>query len=561
MDKEIKSYKIDDWTIDPKRGLAFIKDEKVHLEPKSIELLNHLATRPGEVVSRAELLKAVWPNVIVGDEVITNTIAKLRKALRDDPRKPRLIETIPKRGYRIATKVTEIKPQDTTVEKDLSFWTSEKKAILVIFPVLIIFGLYIFFSAEKVQKSTLPFPNKPSVAVLPFTNLSDNKDQEYFVDGITEDLITDLSRVSGLFVIARNSSFLYKSNAIDIKEVGRELGVNYLVEGSVRDIGPQLRINIQLIDVNTGGHLWSERYDSTINDIFILQEKITSQIVDALSVKMTVLEKNYNRLQDTHKLAAYDAFLKGWAAYKMDTPDDFAKAIMYFNTAIDEDPDYAHALAALASIYWESYQKRWHRRLGLSPISAVWQKANEYLDKSMIFPTPLAHKVTSSMLVTNRRYEEAITEAKRAIDIDPNDPQGYAALANAYLYWGKPDTAEKFITQAIRLDPKNPASYMLILGNVQLMKKKLEPAIQSFVQTTQNHPDNRLAWMALLSAYGLTAQTEKAKSVLIKLDELQKRDKLVKFTVGSAREYLPFHDANDLRFFLEGLRKAGVPEW
>ena len=165
------------------------------------------------------------------------------------------------------------------------------------------------------------------------------------------------------------------------------------------------------------------------------------------------------------------------------------------------------------------------------------------------------------MLVTNRRFDEAVSEAKRAISIDPNDPQGYAALSNAYLYWGKPEQAEELVNQAIRLDPKNPEQYMLISGNIRLMQKQFEPAIKIFIQITQKYPDNRLAWMALLSAYGSTNQTARSKTILAKLNALQKQDKLVKFTVAIAHEYLPFHDKKDLNFFLDGLRKAGTPEW
>lgn len=563
MGMAILPYRIGEWSIDPKRGFACRQDENVHLEPKATELLNYLASRSGEVVSRDEMLETVWPNVIVGDEVITNTVAKLRRALQDDPKSPKLIETIPKRGYRIVASVSEAQASGINILVSPSLWTVIVLAVLATSGAAML-SMWPWTSkvdTASIERMAFPLPDRPSIAVLPFENLSNDSGQEYFADGMTEDLITDLSRVSGLFVIARNSSFAYKGRPVDIKIVGRELGVHFVIEGSVRKVGSKLRINVQLIDTRTGGHLWAQRYDSDIDDVFTLQDQIMSKIVAALSVKLTGIEKDYAAFQETHNPTAYQAFLRGWAAYRRETPEDFSRAITHFEKAVEEDPAYGRAHAALAAIYWESYRKRWYRRLGISPISLAWQQANEYLEKSMVAPTPLAHKIASAMLTMNRRYDEAITEAERAIAIDPNDPLGYVALAEALIFIGSSEKAEGFVRKAMRLDPQNPAPYLLVLGKAQLVNGAVADAILSLEQATQRSPDNRLAWMALISAYGSLGQAEKAKTALTILGDLQQRDKLVSFTVANAREHWPFKTDNNRDRFLDGLRKAGVPEW
>lgn len=557
-------YRLGEWTIDPKCGTAHCDEETVHLEPKAIELLTHLMSRPGQVVARAELLAAVWPGVVVGDEVITNAIAKLRRALHDDPRSPTLIETIPKRGYRLVAPIEAT--SGTTTDRPASFWTRP----IVLITALVFVSAALLFMTQRPTDVALPpidhqaafsLPERPSITVLPFTNLGDDDAQEYFVDGLTEDLITDLSRVSGLFVIARNSSFAYKDRPVDVQRIGRELGVRFILVGSARKHGDKLRINVKLIDTTSGQHLWAERFDGAFDDVFVFQERITAEIIDALSVKLTGIEEDYAAFQETHDLEAYEAFLKGWAAYRRNTPQDFEEAIGHLENAVQQDPAYGRAQAALAAIYWETYQRRWYRRLGISPISRVWELANEHLERSMVAPSPLAHKIASAMLTTNRRFDEAITEADRAIALDPNDPLGYVALAEVLTFTGMPERAYELIRKAMRLDPQDPMSYLFALGKAQFAMGAVTDAASSLEQATQHSPDNRLAWMALISVYGSQGKTEKARSAVAALDSLQHSDKLVSFTVANASEHWPFKREMDRERFLDGLRKAGVPEW
>jgi len=562
MEKPVLPFQLNDWVIDPATGVAQRRGGRVHLEPKACELLCHLVAHRGKVVSREALLQAVWPNVIVGDEAITNAIAKLRRSLQDDPKAPRLIETIPKRGYRIIASVSDLSPAAPRTIP--ATWTQfALAALLLVSIVAVIVGINRTGEPEMAPtgQAALAIPEKPSIAVLPFINLSNDSSQEYFVDGLTEDLITDLSRVSGLFVIARNSSFAYKGKQVALEQLANELGVRYLVEGSARKIDSGLRLNIKLIDMHTGGNLWAQRYDSEIEHVFEIQNEVVARIVDALSVNVTEIERAYSDFQETHNRQSYDSFLKGWAEYQKHTPESFARAIEHFENAVAEDPGYGRAFAALAAIYWEAYQKLWYRRLGISPRSLAWQQANEYLSRSMVAPTPLAHKVASSMLLTNRRFDEALIEAKRAIAIDGNNPTGFSAMADIMISMGEPDRAEPLIRKAMRLDPRNKDAYLFILGKAALIRGEVAEAIASLETVTQNQPDDRLAWMVLISAYGLNGQANKAGEALGALNQLQRRDKIVSFTVANAREHWPFRDEKDRYYFLDGLRKAGVPEW
>ena len=269
-----------------------------------------------------------------------------------------------------------------------------RRAGLVIAAIVIVvagaFAIWNFFlrhppiEPASVEKMAFPLPEKPSIAVLPFVNLSDDPKQEYFADGMTDDLITDLSQISDLFVVGRNSTFTYKGKPIKIRQVAEELGVRYVLEGSVRKADNQVRINAQLTDSTTGGHLWAKRYDGHLDDVFGLQDKITRKIVAALAVKLSAGEQEKVTHKETDNIEAYDAFLKGWEHYRRWTPEDFRKAIPYFERAIELDSHYGRAYAAMASTYLETWQRQWDwpQVLGLSS-HACFDQAGKYLQAAM----------------------------------------------------------------------------------------------------------------------------------------------------------------------------------
>jgi len=242
-------------------------------------------------------------------------------------------------------------------------------AVMVLVAVGLIWNFYLRgpqIERARVDKMALPLPDRPSIAVLPFVNMSGDPEQAYFADGMTEDLITDLSKVAGLFVIARNSMFVYRGKTTDIREVAKTLGVRYVLEGSVRRSGAEVRVNAQLIDATTGGHVWADRYDGDLKNIFAFQDKVTRNVVAALAVELTKDDRERVARRGTENAQAYDVFLKGWQHYLRQTPEDFRAAIVHFKKAVELDPKYGRAYAALAATYWEASTRFWDVALGFS---------------------------------------------------------------------------------------------------------------------------------------------------------------------------------------------------
>ena len=432
----------------------------------------------------------------------------------------------------------------------------------------------------SIERMAFALPDKPSIAVLPFANMSDDPAQEYFADGITEDLITDLSKISGLFVIARNSTFTYKGRSVKIKRVAEDLGVRYVLEGSVRRVGDQVRITAQLIDATTGGHVWAERYDGALADVFDLQDRVTQKIVAALAVKLTAGEKAERDRPETDNPEAYDSFLRGWAHYRRHTPDDFAEAVPYFERAVELDPSYGRAYAALAAVYWSIVDKNWSSgtsawslKLGLSTEEAL-RREEKYLQQAVKNPVSLAHRVASGRLSRQGKYEEAIAEAARAIALDPNDPVGHEAMVTALIYAGMPAEAVGQIGQAMRLDPRFPDEYLFWLGLAEFGLENFEAAADALVRSARGNPDDDRSLIVLASAYGHLGRVREAKSAIETANRLRRgrQEQLTDagFKVGIDMllvgpytlddvDLWPIKEQVDRERLREGLRLAGVP--
>ncbi len=439
--------------------------------------------------------------------------------------------------------------------------------VMIVVALMAIGGGYYWFNAQvpqeepaSAERMAFPLPEKPSIAVLPFTNMSDDPKQEYFADGMTEDLITDLSKISGLFVIARNSSFSYKGQQVKIRQVAEELGVKYVMEGSVRRAGDQVRINAQLIDATTGGHVWAERYDGTLEDVFAMQDQVTQKIVTALAINLTPEEKTTRTAHATNNPQAHIAFLQGWQHYRQNTPDDFAQAIPYLKLAIELDPDHARARAALAAVYWESLRNRWWvHSLGVSYQEALPQ-ALRYQQDAMKKPTALAHQIASDRAIRKPGTwgsEAAFVEAEHAIALDSNNPAGYVAKANALLKVGKATKALENIQTAMRLDPHYPASYPAVLASAQLSLGRLQDAALTLTRAADRSPDDEWIFVLLGATYGLMGREQDAMLAVNKANELRSK-------IGSSALTLQAigHGygrwMGDSRLLREGLAKAGV---
>jgi TolB-like protein/class 3 adenylate cyclase len=414
----------------------------------------------------------------------------------------------------------------------------------------------------SVEEMAFPLPDKPSIAVLPFANLSHDPEQEYFADGMTDDLITDLSKISGLFVIARNSAFTYKDKPVKVRQVAEELGVRYVLEGSVRKAGNRVRINAQLIDATTGGHLWAERYDSEMGDLLTLQDRITGKIVAALAVKLTAGEQEQIARKFTDNVAAYDAFLQGRAHYVLRTPEDFARAVHYFEKAIELDPNYGRAYAALALTYWECSLNLWaEKSLGLSLWDARTQ-AKRYLQTAMNNPTSLVYQVVSKMHTDSREHEEAIDKAQHAIALDPNDANSYLAMAYALIYAGRPKEALDFVEKAMRLDPHYPAYYLFVLGLAHFGMEQFKEGANSFERGLRRNPENYMPLINLAAAYGHLGRKQEATAAIEEFNKVARYTLTVENvgTIGGAYMISKYKNAVDKDRFLDGLRKAGLPE-
>jgi tetratricopeptide (TPR) repeat protein len=367
-------------------------------------------------------------------------------------------------------------------------------------------------------------------------------------------LITDLSKVAGLFVIARNSMFTYKGKPVMVKQVAEELGVRYVLEGSVRRAGKQVRINAQLIDATTGGHLWAERYDGKMDDVFALQDRITRKIVGALAVKLTAGEEKQAARKETDSAEAYDAFLKGWAHYQRVTPDDFVQAISYFEEAVKEDPNYSRAYAALAGVYSKSARYRWYLRLGMV-FSEAREKARQYLQEAMKDPTSLAHNIASRMNSAEGRHQKAITEATRAIVLDPNDPVGYEAMAHALIQAGSPAEGADSIKKAMRLDPHYPPGYLVVLGLAQFGMERFDEAAASLEQFTELKPDADFGFLFLAATYGHLGRQQEAKSAIDTFNEVRAKAGWSRLlNLQSINLGWGFKERTDLERLREGLR-------
>ena len=416
---------------------------------------------------------------------------------------------------------------------------------------------------EPEARTPLSLPSKPSIAVLPFENMSGDPEQAYFADGMTDDLITDLSKVGGLFVIARNSTFAYKGKSRDVREIAKTLGVRYVLEGSVRRSGAEIRVNAQLIDATTGGHVWADRYDGDMKNVFGLQDKVTRNVVTALAVELTKDDRERVARKGTENTEAYDVFLRGWQHYLRQTPADFRTAVDYFKKAVELDPKYGRAYAALAATYWETYTRYWGLTLGLRGTHDARVQAEQFLEKAMREPTPLAHQVASAMLLHAQQHDEAIAEAKLAIAGDPNDADGYVALANVLSFTGRAKEALELVERAMRLNPHYPPRYLYQLGLAQFGMNRLDDAAVSLQRAIARNRDDHWSQRLLLATYGLLDRRVDAAKLLDEIKGKEQRGLLASrdpLTVTAITFWHPFANRADAERFADGLRKAGVPE-
>jgi adenylate cyclase len=416
------------------------------------------------------------------------------------------------------------------------------------------YGFVSWQSREPViPESTQQIPSeKPSIAVLPFNNMSGDPDQEYFADGITEDLTTDLSRISGLFVVARNSSFSYKGRSVDLRTVAQELGVKYVLEGSVRRVGDQIRINAQLVDGSSGGHLWAERFDGAMADVFALQDDVNRKIVAALEVSLTAAdEQRFDRVETTSP-EAYDVLLRGIERYNTFTIDAIGEARELFKQAATIDPNYARAYANIALTHVTEINFFWSKdreesiRLGLEFAS----KAVE-LDDSI----PQIYLTRSILYLAQRQHQTALEAAQRTIEVHPNYVDGQATMAFIQSYSGQLEPALESLVRAKQINPQGTGVYLEIEGRILFLLRRYDDALRVLEEALERNPAfDRIH----LDMAAVNAELGRPDDAAWAVDEALAISPDI--SLAKERRESLYKRESDFDHYIEALRKAGIPE-
>jgi len=430
----------------------------------------------------------------------------------------------------------------------------QRPAIAIVIALLLAIGGVVLWKSY-IRTTLSPIDVKPAIAVLPFDNMSGDPKQEYFSDGMTDDLITDLSKVSGLLVIARNSTFVYKGKPANIQQVAEELGVRYVLEGSVRRAGEEVRINAQLIDSTTGGHVWAERYDGRMGDIFALQDKITGQIVNALAVRLTADEVKRFEIKETSSMEAYDSFLQGWQHYLSRTPEDFKKAVDYFNKAIELDPDYGRAYAALALTYWRGAGWGWARKMGMR-YNEVRIRGVRTMEMAMKNPTSIAHRLASEMFVQKHKFDKAISEAQLALALDPNDAENHLTMARILTYAGRPEEAIPYAERSMLLNPRDKSAPLCRIALARFCMGQFEEAAKLSKEALELNPDFHAGAAALAASYAHLGRIEEARAAM---EIYYKGWGRGAPRLEMAMYFFPFKNPEHAESLAYGFLKAGMP--
>jgi TolB-like protein/tetratricopeptide (TPR) repeat protein len=502
------------YRLEPRVGLM-CGDREVHLTPKALALLSFMAGRPGEVIAKQELFGAVWPDVAVGDAALVTCIQELRKALGDDARRPRYVETVHRRGYRFVGKIA---PGGTPVAESMP---------------------------------ALALPDKPSIAVLPFDNMSGDPEQEYFTDGMSEDLITGLARIHWLFVIARNSTFAYKNRAIDVKQVARELGVRYVLEGSVRRAGTRLRISAQLVDAVTGGHHWAERYDRQLGDIFAVQDEITESVAAAIEPRVLAAEGIRTLSRSAADLGAWELVARAQTHFWRMTKADCGTAIAALDRAAEAHPDYAAARSLLGFCLVFAAHMGWaDRERDLVAGCAHAERAVALDDRD-----PWGHIALGYGALMERRTEEGIAAFRRALDFNPNSASAHAHLGHGLAFSGQDREAIEHAQHAIRLSPLDPM-IALFLGSIAVAHYtagRYAEAIDYTTQATRLRPGFQGAHRLRCASLAQAGRIDEARAHLATVQREQPQ-----LSLDWIRTYVPYQTPELIERFVDGMRKAGL---
>jgi len=512
-------YLFEDCELDTDRRELRRGNELVSVQPQVFDVLVHLIRHRDRVVSKDEVLAAVWSGRIVSESALFNRINAARSAIGDTGERQRLIKTLPRKGIRFIGQVREDKRPGA--------------------------------APARVVPAQLPLPDRPSIAVLPFTNMSGDPDQEHFADGISEDLITGLSRIRWLFVIARNSSFVYKGRAVDVKQVSRELGVRYVLEGSVRRAGRRLRIGAQLIDATTGAHHWAERYDRKLGDIFAVQDEITSAVAAAIEPHLLAAEAVRALARSPDDLDAWELVTRAQAHVWRLTRADYQAAIEALESAVETYPDYAPARSLLGFCLVFAAHMGWlDRERGLRDGRQHAIRAIALDDRN-----PWGHIALGYSALMERRTEESIAAFSRAVDLNPNSAAAHSHLSRAFAFAGRDGEAIAHGQEAMRLSPLDPemALFLGAIAVAHFAAGRYAEAARFTAEALRLRPGFQGAQRLRCASLAQAGHTEEARAFLATVRREQPQ-----LSLGWIRASVPYQTPQLMERFLGGMRKAGL---
>jgi TolB-like protein/cytochrome c-type biogenesis protein CcmH/NrfG len=516
-------------TLDADRRELRRGSEAVAVEPQVFDLLAYLVENRDRVVSKDDLIASVWAGRIVSDSTLTSRINAARRAVGDSGNEQKLIRTIARKGFRFIGGV-----------RVLAGAAGLAKAP----------GPLRDHGHEQRRPASLP-SDKPAIAVLPFVNMSGDPEQEYFSDGISEDIITALSKLRWFFVIARNSSFVYKGKSVHLKQLAEELGVDYVVEGSVRKSGDRVRITAQLNDVGTGSHLWAERYDRGLVDVFAVQDEITEAIVAAIEPQLYAAENFRAQRKAPDSMDAWDLVMRALSHFWRVTRQDNVVAQALLEKAIAIDPNYGQALGLLASSYMFGAHMGWADVAAALPAAERAALAAIRSDSEDAW----AHLALGHVYLVARRFHDSLAEFERALRLNPNFALAQAYFGLALTYSGDWQEGDAAANRAIRLSPRDPylGLYYGMAAYAQFVGRNYDEAMRLARESIRQRGDFVGAHRVFAASAGMTGQTDVAAAALAELRRAQPN-----ISLAWIEKQIPIRQDAEREHYLEGLRRAGL---
>jgi TolB-like protein/DNA-binding winged helix-turn-helix (wHTH) protein/cytochrome c-type biogenesis protein CcmH/NrfG len=565
-----RRLQFDNYILDLDLGCLLGKGQEIILRPKTFALLRFLVENSGRLISKDELFAAVWPNLIVTDDTLVQGIGELRRALGDGG--PRLIKTIPRRGYRFEAAVSIADPPNLSSaggvsRPEVSHPADQRprpivrpRGLFTVLTLAVLVSAGVLWSSLGTYWIVLRLPGdsdrpavrspeigpKPAIAVIPFVNQGNNLTREHLADGLTQDFIYALGRFSALTVMSWNAVFPYKGKPASPEDIRRALGVRYLIEGNIRQIGERVRVTAQLVDASDGRVLWSARFDEALEDVFALQDTMTNQIVAVLAVRVTQNEQRRILEKPTESLEAYDYVLRARPALQRPSRTNNVEARALLRHAIQLDPGYAAAYAALAETYHIDVAMGWALPETLARAEHMANEALSHSDTDV-----RARIILGRIHLYHQRYEQAQAEIDRAIEINPNDAHGLAGRGNILLWLGQTDAAVEALELARRIDPELNAIDRNALSLAYYLKRRYQAAVEEAEINLRQTEGAHFSRAILAAAYAQQNRPEDAKAAVMMIRDLDPTFDPQKFGTK-------FLNSIDLEHLRDGLRKAGL---